>query len=239
MPVTPFGNLPLSSDSLYSSRIQSFIEDIPTRNYPFVAYKPGYALQASELNELQEQFYLQTTLSNLSLNAWLSTGYQTYPAPFWNGTTPYNPSSLSVSQVGSAVTVSLNSDWYYLVDVQTPQSQLNSGLGFWIRLSSSIQVTMTPADGNASTFTNYGLVYDKSVITSSTDSDLLDNSNASFVASNIVGANRIKYGNFLLQKFSGQANFSTIFGIKRLSATQYVLNWPYRNYFQTFYTANH
>lgn len=239
MPVAPFGNLPLSSDSLYSSRIQTFIEDTPARNYPFVAYKPGYALQASELNELQEQFYLQNTLSNSCLNTWLSTGYSSYPAPFWAGTTPYSPSNISISQSGPNIVATLTAGWFYLVDTQTSQSPLNSGFGFWMRTATNLQVSMSSGDANAITFTNYGLTYTKTVITPSEDADLFDNSNATFVSSTIIGANRIKYSNFLFQKSSGQANFSTIFGIKRTSSNQYILNWPYRNYSQTFYTANH
>ena len=50
------------------------------KNYQMVAFKPGYALQASELNEIQEHFQMQLTLSISMMHNWITSG----STPIWN-----------------------------------------------------------------------------------------------------------------------------------------------------------
>jgi hypothetical protein len=51
------------------------------KNYQFVAYRPGFSLQASELNEMQENMQMQMSLSISMMHNWITsgTGY------LWNG----------------------------------------------------------------------------------------------------------------------------------------------------------
>jgi hypothetical protein len=51
------------------------------KNYQFVAYRPGFPLQASELNEIQEHFQMQMTLNLNMMNSWITSG----AGPMWSG----------------------------------------------------------------------------------------------------------------------------------------------------------
>ena len=51
------------------------------KNYQMVAFKPGHSLQASELNEIQEHFQMQLTLSISMMHNWITSG----STPIWNG----------------------------------------------------------------------------------------------------------------------------------------------------------
>ena len=44
------------------------------KNYQFLGFRPGFALQASELNEIQEHFQMQLTLSISMMNNWITSG---------------------------------------------------------------------------------------------------------------------------------------------------------------------
>ena len=49
------------------------------KNYQSVAFTPGFPLQASELNEIQENFQLQMTLTIAMMNNWITSGV----GPMW------------------------------------------------------------------------------------------------------------------------------------------------------------
>ena len=79
-------SFPLTS-SPFNSRVESELsfaggggENSP-KNYQFVAYRPGFPLQASELNEIQEHFQMQMTLSLNMMNSWITSG----AGPMWHG----------------------------------------------------------------------------------------------------------------------------------------------------------
>jgi len=113
---TPFSeDFPLRSTP-FRSRIESQIN--LAKNYYAVAFKPGFPLQASELNEIQEIFYVQQTLNNA-----LASGGWTGPVP-WSGTTPLNKSSITMDLTGP---VNIGAGWYHVMD-----TQLNGGLGVWV-----------------------------------------------------------------------------------------------------------
>jgi len=122
---TPFGtNLPLS-EAPYYSRISNQTDN--GKNYYLTAFNPGYALQASELNELQEIFFVNQNLSQRTNANWSNAGYK---IPFWEGCIPLNPSSVSISQVttansSSTFTVTLANDWYLW-------TEKTSKMSFWI-----------------------------------------------------------------------------------------------------------
>jgi len=112
---------PLSEDfplksTPFRSRIEAQVD--AAKNYYAVAFKPGFPLQASELNEIQEIFYVQSTLNKgLVLGGWSG------PVP-WNGTTPLNKGSITMGLSGP---VTIGAGWYHVMD-----TQFNGGFGVWI-----------------------------------------------------------------------------------------------------------
>lgn len=92
------------SVSPYNSRVVEHMLDPfdDAENYKYVAFRPGYPLQAAELNEIQEYFYLEFSIIAFITNAWNQysgtpaaqfgeTDLQSYAGPFWDGATPIIP----------------------------------------------------------------------------------------------------------------------------------------------------
>ena len=91
------------------------------KNYKYVAFRPGYPLQAAELNEIQTYYYYEQTLFAFMVNAWGAfsgapfegSGDEgtdiRYAGPGWDGTTPVSPynniqyAELAVSATGVSV----------------------------------------------------------------------------------------------------------------------------------------
>tara|TARA_R100000008_G_scaffold60811_1_gene38252 strand:+ start:3545 stop:4543 length:999 start_codon:yes stop_codon:yes gene_type:complete len=85
LPIRTGGNpsFPLSPNP-YLSRLENNIatnDDVSSKpkNYQSVAFTPGFPLQASELNEIQENFQLQMTLTIAMMNNWITSG----AGPMW------------------------------------------------------------------------------------------------------------------------------------------------------------
>jgi len=83
----PDGSFPLSP-SPYFSRVEDKNvifeagEDVSDfNNYQFVAFRPGFSLQASELNEMQENMQLQMSLSIAMMHNWITSS----ASYLWNG----------------------------------------------------------------------------------------------------------------------------------------------------------
>lgn len=113
-----FENLPLVN-SPYNSRVGS-----DPGKYQLIAFRPGYPLQASELNEIQDQIYVQQSLTTMMWANWCtykvaSTTDSTGPG--WEGATPLQPSIIGLS--GNILSV--NKGWY-LCKMKT------SNLYFWL-----------------------------------------------------------------------------------------------------------
>jgi hypothetical protein len=135
MPQSPLGNLPLRVMP-YNSRITT--EYSSEKNYYLIAFNPGYSLQASELNEIQELFFLNQSLSLRMNGLWQSNGYK---VPFWNGTIPLNPNDVTVAGVATinpatstpigTATVTVQSGWFLWTDGE-------SKLSFWLHLPEEI-----------------------------------------------------------------------------------------------------
>lgn len=69
--------------SPYHSRVEEQELDIEEgfnlpKNYQFIAFRPGFALQASELNEMQEHFQMQLSLSIAMMHNWITSGIGTH-----------------------------------------------------------------------------------------------------------------------------------------------------------------
>jgi hypothetical protein len=140
--VTPFGStLPLTN-SPYNSRINenytSF--DVP-KNYYLLGFNPGYALQASELNEVQELFYINLNLTQRMNSNW--TNYvDGYNIPFWDGMVPLSPQLITFSGTPSlsgstlTFTVIFNIGWYLWTDNVSKMS-------FWIYNDTAITTNVS------------------------------------------------------------------------------------------------
>lgn len=186
MPIpTPFSSgFPLKS-APFSSRIQRQLQD--NKGYYFIGFKPGFPLQASELNELQETFYVQQTLTQELMKNWFvitrtSPGYPVTGVP-WEGCTPVNDNLITTNDGN---TVSISSGWYLL-----KQQDFNGGFGVWVYNSRTVSV-LTNIQGT------YGIIVKKSTINcttssgvASTDTSLQDGANIN-VVNGPCGAARIK-----------------------------------------------
>lgn len=222
MAATPFGKLPLDTGT-FLSRISGFMTS--GVNYVATAFKPGYALQAGELNEIHEQHLFYQTLSNRSSSNWKT--YDLNSIPYWDGTTPYEPSFISSTPVGNELNVTLPPSWYYLLDT-TSTSGNNSGIGFWVNIRTQISVNVAPPPGQVRV--RYGLTYEMATVNSSQDSILKDQSNSLIAGIVVPGADRIQIKNISLVQFqTGMTRFSEVFSARRAQNT-YAIYWPYSNY---------
>ena len=98
-PVTPLSPTPYRS----RTAIHSFNTFAEEKNYKYVAFRPGYAVQAAELNEIQEYWAKDNTLLAYMINAWgfyMGSPYEgsgdentslRYGGPGWDGATPIAP----------------------------------------------------------------------------------------------------------------------------------------------------
>ena len=128
---------PLDKSPFYS-RISTQIAASPAKNYYAIAFNPGYPLQASELNEVQELFFINNTLSNRFSSIWQAEGSN---IPYWNGMIPLDPTYISLINVTNTSgtwtgTITISNGWYLW-------NNPNSNLGFWIYLDVDVTGTFT------------------------------------------------------------------------------------------------
>lgn len=212
---TPFStNLPLTPTP-FKSRVEDTLNF--AKNYYAVAFKPGFPLQASELNEIQEIFYVQQTLNNeLRTAGWTGT------VP-WTGCTPLNQNQISFGITGP---VSIGPGWYMAKD-----PQINGGLAVWFYNDSYKDVGLS--HNEVTETKTYGLVLKNKTIQCNqsgnpgTDEDITLQDQSNFnVINGPCGAARQKLeiikagstaasGEYVLPVFSGPVS---ILGPKGLSA---------------------
>ena len=162
MPVTPFSTLPLSVYP-YFSRITNNLDSTNIKNYYLIGFKPAFPLQASELNEIQEQFFVQQSLSNSCVYNW-----QDKKNPFWPGATPLNPNYISVVPTDPLKpVVTLSSGWLYL------SGMASGNLGVWIYNPTAYSFATT-----INTNQTLGIWVKSSLVTYTNDTGLSDNSGA-------------------------------------------------------------
>ena len=229
-PFNNFLNLPLS-DTPYMSRVESFeITPSTSKNYGMVAFKPGFALQASELNEIQDITLLNISLTSTMFQFWQrANATEQYYPPGWLGTTPLWPdTSLNTSDPYGVYptsnlfqatrttgtldqyTFTAKTGWYH---AYIPKS----GLKHWVHLNQNLTINTTLT--SSVYYIGFSLSY--SEINSTQDSSLLDNSSGMVPTGTAIGANRIKINigqpqlvattNLNIDQFSPIARISTIF----------------------------
>lgn len=142
---TDANQFPLSG-SPHLSRVSTHFRD--GKNYTMLAFNPGFALQAAELNEIQELFFLNQSLTQRMNANWIlmnnSNQVNPYSAPFWEGLIPLSPSYLTISNLTSTAiyasfTYTLNPGWYFYTD---PTSKLS----FWTYSDNTFQGVITTTE---------------------------------------------------------------------------------------------
>jgi hypothetical protein len=122
----------------YNSRfpIHYLNDDEEELNYKYVAFRPGFALSNSELNDMQELFYKEQTCMAYMINSWSyyigepydgsgDEGSIRYGGPGWNGATPITPYGEGLLPPDNVVpNISLNGNEYNLVDVDVSDSEV-------------------------------------------------------------------------------------------------------------------
>tara|TARA_R100000951_G_scaffold63632_3_gene53440 strand:+ start:19090 stop:19851 length:762 start_codon:yes stop_codon:yes gene_type:complete len=189
---TPLKNTP------YDSRVgeQEFPagDDTASDNYVLLGFRAGYALQAAELNEIQEHFYLQQTLMATMISNWSSAIGQNQ-GPGWgygdieqakSGMTPLSPNM--VTRSGDTVTFSKG---WYLVQVPkftTTDETVSYRFKIWIYSNEDISFTANQPENSSPGYVGFKITQE--FVTETEDGDLSDGANAS---ENIVpGATRYK-----------------------------------------------
>ncbi len=205
----PFSKSTPLSAFPYNSRTGKNEFDITadSKNYILHGFKAGNALQASELNELQENYYKNFTLYNLLLKNWFFIGNGMQPGdttlpirgPSWIGAVPLNPfSSISISE--STNSIIFKKDWYLVDDF--------SGLKFWIYNNTEKSITI-PTSGYV------GMTIERKYITPTDDSDLNDNSGGFSDSSLSPGADRVQL-NFIGTNHSTTLNESPVVNTRHI-----------------------
>lgn len=192
MPKSPLGNLPLA-DLPYNSRITSEYGS-ENKNYYMLAFNPGYALQASELNEMQELFFMNQNLTIRMNKNWNIQGYE---PPYWEGLVPLSPSGITTSVpttsgLQASVSVTMQPGWFLWTDRA-------SKLSFWVYLNDSYTKQFTTTNSATQII---GFDVNKATITccpssscsETQDATLRDNSSGDPDTTLSCGASRLKAG---------------------------------------------
>lgn len=155
----------------YKSRLHNQLST--NKGYSFVAFQPGYPLQAQELNEIQDIAYLQSTLNQVMTNSWCTSKIMqsvsptaTTPVygPGWDGCTPLKPDSSGSDYVkittASPYTVTVNPGWYLLRSSLNSSLNILGGLGVWVYYPDTVTVgSFTPGTPSVNIIYAIGTLY--------------------------------------------------------------------------------
>jgi hypothetical protein len=199
---TPFKNnqlTPLNAGP-YNSRVaaQEFgdADNTASDNYVLLGFRAGYALQASELNEVQEHFLLQQTLTTTMICNWASA-ISVGQGPAWgysdidtertdgnrSGLCPISPNL--ITRNGNVVT--FKKGWY-LAQIPKFGNNISYRFKLWIYNNTEFTFTATNPAGPAS---YVGFSIDQDYVTETEDGDLSDNS-AGSAGNTVPGATRYR-----------------------------------------------
>ena len=192
--LSPFKTAPLSTNP-FNSRIGTYYRNLQSvKNYVLLAFNPGYALQASELNELQELFFLNSNLSQRSNALWTTS--DSGRIPFWEGLIPYDPADIVVDNVQFTNTqitfeVTIDNSWFLWTDSESKFSHwiYNDQSGAALTKSFTMNLNTTNYFGYNVTKTT--TMCCQSGTCTDADDTLRDNSSGDSGAYNTCGASRI------------------------------------------------
>lgn len=186
---TPFtGGFPFNQNP-FRSRVESQINT--SKNYYAVAFKPGFPLQASELNEMQEIFYVQNTLNSKLIPSWFGISVP------WDGCTPFASSQIygvtGFNGTHIGITATAQVGWYLI-----QHSNTNGGLGTWV-YNDTVRTIIGGFTGGSGTTGYYGMVVKPITISCTTnipagttqDRTLQDSNNMNII-NGPCGADRLK-----------------------------------------------
>jgi hypothetical protein len=185
---------PLDKSPFYS-RISTQIAASPAKNYYAIAFNPGYPLQASELNEVQELFFMNNTLSNRFSSIWQARGSN---IPYWNGMIPLDPTYISLTNVTNTTNTSGN--WTGIITISNGWylwNNPNSNLGFWIYLDENVTGTFN-IPVNTTKYIGFTVLdqviscCSSSTCSDTQDEDIRDNSSGFAGGYLTCGASRLK-----------------------------------------------
>ncbi len=219
---------PLSSFPYWSRVSLSEIKFDQHKNYSIVAFKPGLPLQASELNEMQETWLMNNTLTCIMNASWpiYLAAYAEGPAiygPGWKGTTPLYPvfdnRETTTNMVGISGGVFYARKGWYLVTVPS------SGLQHWVYLNTGLTANV-PAD---SQYIGFSASY--VTVKPTNDPSLYDNSSGTQIpiTGAPAGADRIQVkidSSLVTTTNKNQANFSPIANKINSDSIRYMNNVP-------------
>ena len=189
-PFTPGQRTPLSVEPYYSRVASQELVATP-KNYVMTGFRPGYALQASELNELQERFFLNQTLTTTMLSNWgqaMGSGGNYY-GPGWGsgdaegsvgGLTPISPTMIRKN----GNTITFGEGWYLAQIPEFDTDELNdttfvddaNEINFKVWIYSDTERSATIGGGGAGYI---GFNIRQEYETEVEDTDLNDNSSGS------------------------------------------------------------
>jgi hypothetical protein len=116
-------------------------------NYTHIGFLPGNSLQSSELNELQERFYLNQTLDNNLISNWLiftddysnitGSTFDNYLGIPSSGILPLNPNLVEINESSSDLVIKINPGWYRINDFKT------SNISLWTYLEEETTLTLS------------------------------------------------------------------------------------------------
>jgi hypothetical protein len=220
--ISPFtsGTTPLKNAPYYSRLADvSLVNTDSVVNYPLIAFKPGYALQASELNEIQENFYVQKTLSdNLYQNWWkiasniemTGSASESRYGPGWEGAIPLTPQTFTLldNQVFFTFSSSLARQWFLITDP-------NTKFKFWIAVNLSTTTESFFFRQSLPAISYFGIKIDSSFVNcSGTEGEpgyiFNDNSTGNYIQ-NTCGASRLKIALKTTGGFTSQTSLTTDF----------------------------
>jgi len=210
MSTYPFDNQFPLTNYPYSSRAWGSNVDLdPKKNYTSVGFKPGAKLQASELNEIQENALIQQTLTLTMMREWFNELLgKTCSGPAWEGAMPLFPKTHPLGGTydklveytfssGTGLTINFNEGWYLLT--------LPSGLKEWFFLNDDKAAFLNPTS-NVEYYA--GISFSSDYIDCSEDSSLYDTSSGSPSVS-ICGADRFQL-NFENLSVTGSSGFNDV-----------------------------
>lgn len=188
------------SPAPYYSRVpsQELSAGNDSKNYVLLGFRPGYSLQASELNEIQENFLLQQTLFATMMSNWWASDTNFGPGwgssdatdPFLSegsrggGLTPISPLLVQVS----GGTITFNPGWYlaqipiFNTGAGTPSDERNFKV--FIYLENTLTSTFNSSDNGF-----IGFDIEQEYVTEGEDTTLNDNA-AGIPTTNSPGATR-------------------------------------------------
>jgi len=227
--VSPFGStLPLTN-SPYNSRINSNYNSslAHPKNYYLLGFTPGYALQASELNEVQELFFVNLNLTQRMNNSWTSDS-RGYNIPFWEGMIPSSPLLITFttpSRSGTTLTftVTFGAGWYLWTDSVSKMS-------FWIYNNSAKTKNISITNSGSVGFIGEKLEISccpNDTCSETQDSDIRDNSQGNTNTHNTCGASRKNIKLTDIEVRSSSVNLSDYFPVLTVtvSATTYTISF--------------